>query len=191
MDKGLAEIDIRIVSESDFTELMKEHEHKFYEEVSGLNIPILISEPEREKLIKLNKNYSDNLTLCLNITDKSNNFIGWFYGDQLDRLTFTMHSSFIAPEHRQKGVYSQTLDFVINWAQEKGFVKINSNHSTTNNPIIISKLKKGFTIQGVHLNDRFGMTVDLIYYLNKNLKKVNHFRATSKEPSQLILDAFK
>ena len=42
MDKGLAEIDIRIVSESDFTELMKEHEHKFYEEVSGLNIPILI-----------------------------------------------------------------------------------------------------------------------------------------------------
>ena len=140
MDKGLAEIDIRIVSESDFTELMKEHEHKFYEEVSGLNIPILISEPEREKLIKLNKNYSDNLTLCLKITNKSNNFIGWFYGDQLDRLTFTMHSSFIAPEHRQKGFYSQTLDFVINWAQEKGFVKINSNHSTTNNPIIISKL---------------------------------------------------
>ena len=59
MDKGLAEIDIRIVSESDFTELMKEHEHKFYEEVSGLNIPILISEPEREKLIKLNKNLKE------------------------------------------------------------------------------------------------------------------------------------
>ena len=58
MDKGLAEIDIRIVSESDFTELMKEHEHKFYEEVSGLNIPILISEPEREKLIKMKMSHA-------------------------------------------------------------------------------------------------------------------------------------
>ena len=137
------------------------------------------------------KTTATTLPLCLKITDKSNNFIGWFYGDQLDRLTFTMHSSFIVRDHRQKGVYSKTLNFVINWAQEKGFVKINSNHSTTNNPVIISKLKKGVHNARSASQRRFGMTVDLIYYLNKNLKEVNHFRATSKGPSQLILDDFK
>jgi GNAT superfamily N-acetyltransferase len=179
-----------IVDNRDFTEIMKEHESKFYEEVHGLNFAKIFTEDEKVALRKLNKEYSDNLTLCIKITNNEGAFVGWCYGDQYDRLTFTMHSSFIHPDFRRKGIYAYLLDFVIEWSQQKGFVKVISNHSTTNNAIIIPKLKKGFVIAGLNMDDRFGMTVNLSYYINKNLETANKYRANSKLENSKVLESF-
>lgn len=180
----------QIISNKDFSKLMKQHESKFYDEIVGLNYSKIISNVEKEALHDLNKKYSNNITLCIKITDIDDSFVGWCYGDQHDQFTFTMHSSFVHPDFRRQGIYSAVLDFVIEWSKQKGFLKVNSNHSTTNNSIIIPKLKKGFVIVGLSLDDRFGMMVNLSYFLNKKLKDLNLFRVNSKMINNKVLDYF-
>ena len=179
-----------IVDDNEFTKVMKEHESKFYEEVSGLNFTNVFSDDEKKALRTLNKEYSDNTTLCVKVTDSNGAFVGWCYGDQYDRLTFTMHSSFILPDYRRKGIYSALVEFTLEWAQQKGFVKVVSNHVTTNNSVIIPKLKQGFVISGLNMDERFGMIVNLSYFINTNLKAVNKYRVSSKIEDKKVLGFF-
>src|SRR4051812_27592214 len=57
-------------------------------------------------------------------------------------------------------------------AKAAGFQMVLSRHTTTNNSIIIPKLKAGFVITAMEVSDRFGTMVHLNYFFNKTRAKI-------------------
>lgn len=108
---------------------------------------------------------------------KEKETIGAFVCKGINSEEFDMWITAILPEHRRKGIYKQILKFAIEKAKELGFQKIVSQHAATNNPVIIAKLKAGFVIDGFLLNDKCGIQVTLIYYINELRNKMYRFRA--------------
>ncbi|MBK6772549.1 MAG: hypothetical protein IPG78_10565 [Ignavibacteria bacterium] len=59
------------------------------------------------------------------------------------RLTDILHDkTAIFKQHQNKGIYKSLLPKVLDILKEKGFQKVYSRHSATNNQIIIPKLKQ-------------------------------------------------
>jgi len=79
--------------------------------------------------------------------------VGWTYGwfQRPDR--FVMANSGVLLTHRRLGVYSRLVEAIAEYAQSRGASTIHSWHSVLNTPIIIAKLKLGFTIAGTHCSD--------------------------------------
>ncbi len=179
------------VEANEFTNLMEEHESKFYDEIQSLNYAKVFTNEDKQKLHKLNEGNLPKVELFVKITNDNQDFVGWCYGCQNDHLTFTMHSSYILSEFRNQGIYSALMDYALNWAKEKGFVKVNSRHGATNNPIIIQKLKKGFVISGMEVNERFGLTVNLTYFFKEELRAINQVRVGLISEDEKLLEYFK
>ena len=94
--------------------------------------------------------------------------IGWSIGEMDDESTFYMRNSGLLPEFRRKGIYSS---FLIQFTEELkmlGYERITSHHQMNNNPVIIAKLKAGFTIIGTELDERYGAQVKLVKYLQED-----------------------
>ena len=73
----------------------------------------------------------------------------------------------------------QTLSIL----SEKGFQKIYSRHMPNNNAVIIPKLKAGFVISSMELDDMFGVLVNLTYYTNKLRLKAFDYRTGNSRMS--------
>ena len=63
MNTSYKDFHFQIVSENDFSKLMKQHESKFYDEIVGLNYSKIVSNTEKEALHDLNKKYSNNSSM--------------------------------------------------------------------------------------------------------------------------------
>jgi hypothetical protein len=74
-------------------------------------------------------------------------------------------------------LYSALLKKVIEITKEKGFQSIWSLHVMTNNPVIIAKLKKDFTIFGFEVNTRYGALVRMVYHHSEIKRRALRFRA--------------
>ncbi len=73
-----------------------------------------------------------------------------------------LRNSAFLPEHRGKGLYSAMLRSVKDYVLGLGFQEISSRHNTTNNAVIVPKLKQGFTIPSLEVSGIFGtMCFDL------------------------------
>ncbi len=104
--------------------------------------------------------------------------IGWCYGWQDSKSTdFYMASSLVIPEHRNKGLYTKMLKKVLEQTKADGLTSVRSRHLCTNNPIIIAKLKCGFTINGFEQDEVMGTLVRMIFHHNEKRKKASLFRA--------------
>jgi len=66
----------------------------------------------------------------------------------------------------------------------KGFQLIYSSHIATNNSIIIPKLKAGFVITGLEVEERFGTRIKHFYYTGQLRKKVVDFRVGFSRPDE-------
>ena len=75
--------------------------------------------------------------------------------------------------------------------EKMGFQVVLSRHTTTNNSIIIPKLKAGFVITALEVSDRFGTLVHLSYYFNEKRRKVMLFRAGDFKPDQDVKSALR
>lgn len=60
-----------------------------------------------------------------------------------------MMSSGVLPKYRRSGWYTKLAHVTIKEAKKLGFQMITSNHITSNNSVIIAKLKLGFQIAGI------------------------------------------
>lgn len=98
--------------------------------------------------------------------------IGWTYSYQQDHETLYMCNSAIAQEHRGKGLYSAMLQHVLSVAAAKGFQLVTSKHYASNNAIIIPKLKAGFIITGMALDEKYGLMVHLTKYLHPERERI-------------------
>lgn len=149
-----------------------------------------ISESELENLKTLGKHMGDPLRIRLAVF-KGDQFVGWSAGDQKSSEIYYMRNSAILPEHRRQGLYSELLKTNIEMLTEKGFQKIYSRHSQTNNAVIIPKLKAGFIITSLELDDMFGTMVHLSYYTNPLRRKMMDFRTGNLRPDEEIKKIFE
>jgi ribosomal protein S18 acetylase RimI-like enzyme len=160
----------------------------FSDNDTSMDVRRVLSEEERTKVRNLHKNMTQMLRLNLCIF-KGEEFCGWFTGDQYNNETFYMRNSAILPEHRRKGLYTILMHEVLERVKEQGFQIVLSRHTTTNNSIIIPKLKAGFVITAVEVSDRFGTLVHLSYFFNETRRQIMEFRAGDLKPDQKIKDA--
>ncbi|MBC7420593.1 MAG: GNAT family N-acetyltransferase [Bdellovibrio sp.] len=160
----------------------------FQDNDTSMDVRKVLSESEVSQVQVLNKNLSQlyRMNLCI---FRGEEFCGWFTGGQYNHETFYMRNSAILPDHRRKGLYTALMNEVIGKVKDLGFQIILSRHVTTNNSIIIPKLKAGFVITAIELSDRFGTLVHLSYFFNETRKKIMEFRAGDLKPDQQIKDA--
>ncbi len=155
---------------------------------TSLDLQRIYSEQEKVELRKLGQNLTQlvGFNICI---FKGDEFCGWFTGDQYSNDTFYMRNSAILPDHRRQGLYTALMNEVLKRTKELGFQILLSRHVTTNNSIIVAKLKAGFVISALEVSDRFGTLVHLTYLFNETRKKTMKFRSGDLKPDQTLKDA--
>lgn len=165
---------------------------KFYDKyllkdfiIGYINPEEIYSKREKDNIKNLNENIGKRYKLMLFILN-GNKKIGLFLGRQEDHETFFMMITGILKKHRNKGIYKKMLPLILKILKEKGFQKVYSRHSVTNNNVIVPKLKAGFVISGIELNDSAGLFVQLTYYFNEVRRNIFEYRVTGKTPDKQI-----
>jgi len=92
--------------------------------------------------------------------------VGWTYAYQQDHETLYMCNTAIDPAHRRKGLYTSILRIVLDYARANGFQIVTSKHYASNNAVIVPKLKAGFIISGMALDEKYGLMIHLTKYLH-------------------------
>ncbi|MEN9825595.1 MAG: hypothetical protein RI953_1340 [Pseudomonadota bacterium] len=91
--------------------------------------------------------------------------IGWSTGETQDFMTYYMRNSGILPEHQKLGLYSKFLDHFSKYIERIGYERLTSQHKADNSEMLITKLKAGFVITGMDLDERWGALVRLTKFL--------------------------
>jgi len=154
-----------------------------------LRPPEILSDSEKSKLKSLNQDYKYPY-LYHSLLLHNDQLAGWMWGYQDSRESFYMVNSAVLPAHRGRGLYSRLLEVAMEQLVEKGFQRIWSRHNTTNNAIIVPKLKRGFLITGSELSDVFGSLIHLTYFTNSVRRKAMDFRSGQLKPDQEIRKVF-
>ena len=102
-----------------------------------------------------------------------------------------MVNSAILKEHRRKGLYSALLERCLKVLSKKGFQLIYSRHCATNNDVIIPKLKAGFIISKMEIDDKYGVLIHLHFYTNSDRRKIMDYRSGQLKPDTKIREVFK
>lgn len=139
-----------------------------------------LSTEAKEKMKILGTLQKDNYKLRIALL-KNDELIGWTFGWMESPTTFFMGASIVLKEYRKNGYYSKMVEKVFEITKEKGFQSVSSFHITTNNPILIAKLKLGFNIVGIQLDAIHGILIKLMYHHNELLNSATKFRAGAVE----------
>ena len=163
-------------------EFPKEKYQALYNEHMVMGHPVLpwratLSDEQKDQHARLKHLVSQRFEIRLALLYQGE-LIGWSYGWQDSNINdFYVASSLILPEHRQKGLYTKMSQRLLAICEREGFSAVRSNHICTNNPILIAKLKLGFTINGLEQNETMGTLVQMIYHFNELRRKGSLFRA--------------
>lgn len=169
-----------MIDENEFFRIFLENRKNVFKDNVDFQVYQLLSELELNKLKDLKVNLANSFNLFIKIT-KNENIVGWFFGRQSDDETFTMMNTGIIKEYRNKGIYANLLQKVLEILKNEGFQKVESQHNASNNQVIIPKLKAGFIITGLEIEDKVGMKVRLTYYFNEKRQKIIDFRIGNKK----------
>lgn len=135
-----------------------------------------LSTKELMRMEQLDRAFVKRERLRIGIFHKMKTFIGWHFGGQYPFGKFYMSNSGIVPEHQNKGVYSALLPHIIEMVRDKGYQSIFSRHAATNNAVLVPKLRAGFKITSVEIDDRWGVLIHLTYFFNPLRRKALSFR---------------
>ena len=178
--------EIRELHIDEFGPLLGEHRKTFFEDESQIfRLGNALSGNELEKMGALKSSLGEPIRINLGIY-YNNEFVGWSWGYQESASRFYMCNSAVFPEHRRKGLYTMLLNEMIKIVTEIGFQEIYSRHTTTNNAVIIPKLKVGFVITSIEITDLFGALVHLTYFPNSLRKKILDYRVGQIKPDDEI-----
>lgn len=106
--------------------------------------------------------------------------VGWSSGVMLDASTFFMAYTGILPEYQRHGIYSSFLKLFLPYLHALGYERVTSNHMVNNRAVLIAKLKAGFYITGMVLDERYGAQVSLTYFFYPD-RRTGFARAFSLE----------
>ena len=137
-----------------------------------------LSEKEKQKHSQLKERIKSRFELKLALLHL-NKLVGWSCGwqESVYEGDFYMASSLVLPEHRGKGLYTELVKKVLEITKVEGFSAVRSRHFCTNNPVLIAKLKLGFTINGFEQDETMGTFMRMIFHHNELRKKSQSFRA--------------
>ena len=183
--------EIRELSPEEFAPLWKKHASGIFDDNSQIFRHYdFLSDEEKEETKKLQAYLGNQYQLRLGVFFNGE-FAGWSIGHQESAEAYYMRNSAILPEHRRKGLYSALLVESISRISEKGFQRIYSRHSATNNEVIIPKLKAGFLISALEVTDVFGVLVHLTYFPRALRKKLMIYRVGDIKPDDEIRNCLK
>lgn len=183
--------EIREMTQEEFAPLWKKHAEEIFDNQSQIfRVYEWLSEPEKEKAKELQSLLGRPYQLRLGLFYEGS-FAGWCAGHQESSETYYMRNSAVLPEHRRKGLYAALLRRTLQILEEKGFQKIYSRHSATNNAVIIPKLKAGFFITSIEVSDVFGVLVHLTYFPKELRQKVLVYRVGDTRPDDEIRRCLK
>lgn len=185
------DVTIRSLSSDEFKPLFDKYKLEIFEEDHSYVLWDLFDEQEMSSVDRLSKNLGQPYKLYLAAFNAENEFVGWSWGFQENSTTFYMCNSAVLPEFRRQGIYSRILTECLQKLATEGFQLVYSRHCATNNSVIIPKLKAGFLISKMEIDDKFGVLIHLHYYFNKTRKKIMDYRAGQLRPDQEIKDIFK
>lgn len=177
------------LSDSDFQKYWSDWGPKIFDDEStNLDTRKILSDEEKVHLKNLSVHTANLIRLNLGIF-RGDEFCGWFTGGQQDYETFYMRNSAVLPGFREQGLYSALMYEVLERVRKMGFQTVLSRHTTTNNLIIVPKLKAGFVISAIEVSERFGTLVHLKYFFNETRKKVMVFRSGDLKPDPQLKNA--
>lgn len=99
------------------------------------------------------------------------NVVGWSYGEMVDAETYFMTNSAILSDYRQRGLYSKFLPQLIAYLTTLGYERITSTHQMNNRAVLIAKMKAGFVMSGVVLDERWSAQVQLTYHVHEDRRR--------------------
>lgn len=167
MKKLFEDYTYKIVSGKEFRPFFFENRAKVFKDHFSFDL----SNTFTEKQIELEKQTRNPNAYSLNIlVYKNEEIIGWHFGFQKFD-SFYMTNTAIFEKHRNKGIYSHLLKEIIRILSDAGFPKITSSHLVSNNAVIVPKLKAGFQISSLSIDERFGTMVNLSFFINPKMKK--------------------
>jgi hypothetical protein len=182
---------IRVMDYESFCKLFNPLREVVFDNIHSLFPKEYLSEQELDKCNNLHSSlYKDIYYLSLGLFDKDDNFVGWSVGSQQSAGIYYMGNSAVLEGHRRKGLYTAMLKASVEILKEKGFQIIFSRHNVTNNHVIIPKLKAGFIISSIEVDDVFGTLVHLRYYPNKTRRKVMDYRCGHEKPDEELKKLF-
>ncbi len=137
-----------------------------------------LDEQRKGQLKELKQRVKDRYEIRLALLD-GNKMIGWSYGwqDSVHHGDFYMAASLVLPEYRHQGLYSTLVKKILEETKKEGFSALRSRHVMTNSPVIIAKLKLGFTINGFEQDETMGTLIRMIYHHDEVRKNATEFRA--------------
>lgn len=149
----------------------------------------LLATQEKVSRDELQKRLASRISIKIGVYFNSQ-LVGFTEASQTNSENLHMNISAVASEHQRRGVYSELLRAVLAFAKDNGFQSVESQHRTTNNPIIIAKLKAGFLISGIVLSDIMGSLLRLVYVFNDDRRKLMHARSGLIRPQTNLRDTF-
>jgi RimJ/RimL family protein N-acetyltransferase len=183
-------ISYHFIPHSEFNPFFKETRAMLFVSNFDFDIYSVISDEEKLMLKDNCKMYKDVKEYYL-VAKDGDKIIGWSFGMQKSDSEFYMINSAVFPEYRRKGIYTEMLKLAVDIIKEMGFQFIYSRHKLTNNDVIIPKLKYGFNIVGMEVNDAFGNLVVLGYYTNPKRRELLKIRAGMRKPTEEYLKLIK
>lgn len=175
----------KVVDNSTIFDILKKYRTTVFSSTVDFNPTAVYNDLEKEQLNKKIKSIKPPARFSY-IIEQNDNLVGWCTAYQKDVDEWYMHNTAIFEAHRKKGLYTTILQLMLNYAKKEGYLKVTSIHNATNNAIIIPKLKAGFVISGMHMNEKFGTLIKLTYYVNPKIKAIIDFRSGHKRLPQSL-----
>lgn len=183
--------EIREISQDEFLPIWNQHAEKIFDDCSQIfRVFEWLDQQEKEKAKELGKFIAEAYQLRLGVF-VDGQCVGWSVGHQESAETYYMRNSAILPEFRRQGLYTSLMHKTISILKEKGFQRIYSRHSATNNAVIIPKLKAGFLITSLEVSDIFGVLVHLTYFPKELRRKIMSYRVGDIKPDEEIKKCLK
>lgn len=179
-------IEIKIVDDQEFKPVFDQYHRDVFAENHSFNLWSILSQEELDSADRLRKNMGDPFKLRLLAYDENQNILGWSWGFQESTTVFYMCNSAVLPQYRKQGVYTALMKKCLEILKNEGFQMAYSRHTATNNAVIIPKLKAGFIISKMEIEDKFGVVIHLHYYFNKLRRKIMDYRAGQLSPDEEI-----
>lgn len=116
------------------------------------------------------------------LIEQAGEVVGWQYSRQWDSRTAYMVNTALLPGHRGQGLYSRLLPVILSALRSEGYDLVRSHHHATNNAVIIPKLRAGFCIQGLQV-DEHGVMAVLNYSFDPVYEAYMHVRSGLTRPA--------
>lgn len=186
-----SKIIIKKLNSEEFYPLFKKYRGKIFKNTLSFSAFDVRTKSEKSKFENLSNGVKDRFQIHFVAYDTAGNIIGWSSSNQTKVADLYMMNSAVFPKYRRNGIYTKFVKLTLIEAKKLGFQNIYSTHVSTNNSVIIAKLKLGFVITGFELSDEFGLLVKLNFYLNQTRKEALDFRAGLIKPSKKLKALFK